>query len=75
MAHRASEQQERTQIRKGSMGERWDWKQSVYEQWLAHWCHTLAPRGSALPERPPTSIFLRFLASRIQTVSFPAVGT
>lgn len=28
-----------------------------------------------LPERPPTSIFFRFLASRMQTVSFPAVGT
>lgn len=27
------------------------------------------------PERPPTSIFFRFLASRMQTVSFPAVGT
>lgn len=27
------------------------------------------------PERPPTSIFFRFLASRMQTVSLPAVGT
>ena len=28
-----------------------------------------------LPESPPTSIFFRFLASKIQTVSLPAVGT
>ena len=28
-----------------------------------------------LPESPPTSIFFRFLASRIQMVSLPAVGT
>ena len=28
-----------------------------------------------LPERPPTSIFLRFLASKMTMVSFPAVGT
>lgn len=27
------------------------------------------------PDNPPTSIFFRFLASRITTVSFPAVGT
>ncbi|CAN7994883.1 unnamed protein product [Ixodes pacificus] len=27
------------------------------------------------PESPPTSIFLRFLASRMTTVSLPAVGT
>lgn len=36
-------------------------------------------KGRALcvcvPESPPTSIFLRFFASRIQMVSFPAVGT
>ena len=29
----------------------------------------------SLPERPPTSIFFRFLASRITTVNLPAVGT
>lgn len=28
-----------------------------------------------LPESPPTSIFFKFLASNITTVSFPAVGT
>ena len=33
------------------------------------------PTNRHLPERPPTSIFFRFLASRMQTVSFPAVGT
>lgn len=27
------------------------------------------------PDSPPTSIFLRFLASRMTTVSLPAVGT
>lgn len=27
------------------------------------------------PDNPPTSIFFRFLASKITTVSFPAVGT
>ena len=27
------------------------------------------------PDNPPTSIFLRFLASRMTTVSLPAVGT
>ncbi len=29
----------------------------------------------SLPERPPTSIFLRFFASSIVTVNLPAVGT
>lgn len=33
------------------------------------------PDALQVPERPPTSIFFRFLASRMQTVSFPAVGT
>lgn len=28
-----------------------------------------------LPDRPPTSIFFKFFASKITTVSFPAVGT
>lgn len=28
-----------------------------------------------IPDKPPTSIFFRFLASRIQMVSLPAVGT
>lgn len=31
--------------------------------------------SSSLPDRPPTSIFFRFLASRMTTVSLPAVGT
>lgn len=29
----------------------------------------------SLPDKPPTSIFFRFLASKTTTVSFPAVGT
>lgn len=33
------------------------------------------PEALHVPERPPTSIFFRFLASKMQTVSFPAVGT
>lgn len=33
------------------------------------------PEALQVPERPPTSIFFRFLASRMHTVSFPAVGT
>ena len=28
-----------------------------------------------IPDKPPTSIFFRFLASKTTTVSFPAVGT
>jgi hypothetical protein len=28
-----------------------------------------------IPDNPPTSIFFRFLASRMTTVSLPAVGT
>lgn len=28
-----------------------------------------------LPDKPPTSIFFRFFASMMFTVSFPAVGT
>lgn len=28
-----------------------------------------------VPDNPPTSIFFKFLASNITTVSFPAVGT
>lgn len=30
---------------------------------------------SSSPDKPPTSIFFRFLASRMTTVSLPAVGT
>lgn len=33
------------------------------------------PEALHVPDRPPTSIFFRFLASRMQTVSLPAVGT
>jgi hypothetical protein len=32
-------------------------------------------RGKTLPEAPVMSIFLRFLHSRMPTVSFPEVGT
>lgn len=39
------------------------------------WRSCPSPARPISPERPPTSIFFRFLASRMQTVSFPAVGT
>lgn len=43
----------------------------LLELWTCEW------RGLflCLPDKPPTSIFFRFLASRIQMVSLPAVGT
>lgn len=37
------------------------------------WQQGLKPLSS--PDSPPTSIFFRFLASKITTVNFPAVGT
>lgn len=43
-----------------------DWPAAA-TQWRPHALH--------VPDRPPTSIFFRFLASRMHTVSFPAVGT
>jgi len=31
--------------------------------------------AQSVPDNPPTSIFFKFLASSMTTVSFPAVGT
>lgn len=50
-----------------------EWR-ALGRDWLAaatQW----QPEALHVPERPPTSIFFRFLASKMQTVSFPAVGT